>query len=65
MGKVGEQLLFKLRPTAPGNHGCFDDAEKVMQQRRHSGVKSRLTLGERAIQIENNQLFHGLFVSPL
>ena len=32
MGKMGEQLFFKLRPIASGNHGHFDDAEKVMQQ---------------------------------
>jgi hypothetical protein len=32
MGKIGEQLFFKLRPIASGNHRYFDDREKVMQQ---------------------------------
>ena len=31
MGKIGEQLLFKLRPIASGDHGHFDDTEKIMQ----------------------------------
>ena len=39
MGKIGEHLFFKLRPIASGNHGHLDDAEKVMQQCRHLGIK--------------------------
>ena len=31
VGKMGEHLLFELRPIASGNHGHFDDAEKVVQ----------------------------------
>ena len=63
MGKIGEQLLFKLRPIASGNHGHFDDAEKVMQQRRHFCIERRFTFGQRAVQIINNELFHYLSVS--
>ena len=58
MGKVGEQLFFKLRPIASGNDRHFDDTEKVMQQCRHIGVKRRFTFGKRTVQIKNNQLFH-------
>ena len=58
MGKIGEHLFFKLWPTASGNHGHFDDTEKVVQQCRHFGIKRRLTFGKCAVQIINNQLFH-------
>ena len=65
MRKMGEQLLFKLRPIASGNHGHFDDSEKVMQQRRHFGIESRFAFGERAVQIKNNQLLHSLSIPEL
>ena len=54
MGKIGEQLFFKLRPAASGNHSYFDTAEKVMQQCRHLAIERRFTFGKRSIQIENN-----------
>ena len=57
MRKMGEHLFFKLRPISSGNHSYFDNAEKVMQQSRHFGVKRRFTFGKCAVQIENNQLF--------
>ncbi len=63
MGKIGEHLFLELRPIASGNHGHFDHAEKVMQQRRHFGIERRFTFGECAIQIINNQLFHWLVPS--
>ena len=58
MGKIGEQLLFKLWPAAAGDDGHFDDTKKVVQQCRHFSVKRRFTFGKCAVQIENNQLFH-------
>src|ERR1035441_661394 len=58
MGKIGEQLLIKLRPIASGDYGHFDDTEKGMQQCRHFSVKRRFTFGKCTVQIENNQLFH-------
>ncbi len=42
MGKIGEHLFFKLWPIASGNHGHFDDAEKVMQQCRHFGIQETI-----------------------
>ena len=54
MGKIGEQLLLKLRPTASGNDGHFDDTKKVMQPCRHFGIQRRFTFGECTIQIVNN-----------
>ena len=64
MGKMREHLFFKLRPIASGNHGHFDDAEKVMQQPRHFGIERRLAFGKCAVQIEHNQLFHsGISIS--
>ena len=30
MGKMGEQLCFKLWPIAPGNYRHLEDTEKVM-----------------------------------
>ena len=61
---MGEHLLFELGPIATGNDGHFDDAEKVVQQRRHFGIERRFTFGECAIQIVNNQLFHsGISIS--
>ena len=58
MGQMGEHLLFELGPIASGNDGHFDDAEKVMQARRHFSVKRRFTFGQCTVQIEDNQLFH-------
>ena len=54
MGKIGEQLFFKLWPIASGNHGHFDDIEKVMQQCRYFSIKRRLTVGKGTIQIKHN-----------
>jgi len=54
MGKVGEQLFFKLRPIASGNDRHFDDTEKVMQQCSHFGIKRRFTFGKCTIQIIYN-----------
>jgi hypothetical protein len=42
MGNIGKQLLFKLRPIASGNHGHFDDREKVMQQSSISASRDDL-----------------------
>jgi hypothetical protein len=42
MRKIGDDLLFKLRPVATGNHGHFHNTEKVMQQPRHFGIKADL-----------------------
>ena len=39
MGKMGEDLLFKLRPIASGDNRHFEDAEKVVQQSRHFRVQ--------------------------
>ena len=57
MGKMGEHLLFKLRPIASGNDGHFDDAEKVVQQRRHFGIERRFTFGKCAVQIVTQSAF--------
>jgi hypothetical protein len=54
MRELGDHLLFKLWPIASGNHGHFDDSEKVMQQPRHFGIKRRLTLGKCTVQIKND-----------
>ena len=54
MGKIGEQLFFKLWPTASGNHGHFDNTEKVMQQSRHLAIKRRFAFGKCTVQIKNN-----------
>src|SRR5579862_3448203 len=59
MGKIGEQLRFELRPIAPGNDGHSEDAEEVTQTLCHFVVKSRLAFGKRAVQVEDDQLFHG------
>ncbi len=32
IGKMGEHLFLKLRPIPSGNHGHFDDVEKVVQE---------------------------------
>jgi hypothetical protein len=58
MREAGEHLLFKLWPVAAGNHGNFDDTEKVMQQPRHFGINRGLTLSQRTVQIANDELFH-------
>ena len=58
MGKMGEYLLFKLWPVAPGNHRHFDDSEKVAHERRHLGIQRRFAFGKRTVEIKNNQLFH-------
>ena len=42
MGQMGEHLIFKLRPIASGDHGHFEDAEKVVQQSRHFGSSDDL-----------------------
>ena len=58
MGKMGEQLCFKLWPIASGNYRHLNDTEKVMQQRRHFGIKRRFAFRQRTVQIINNELFH-------
>ena len=58
MGKMGEQLCFKLWPIASGNYRHLDDTEKVMQQRRHFCIKRRFAFRQRTVQIINNELFH-------
>ena len=58
MRKMGEYLLFKLRPIASGNDGHLDHTEKVVQQSRHFSVDRRFTFGKCAVQIEYTQLFH-------
>src|ERR1035438_5813890 len=64
MGKMGKHLLFELRPIASGNDGHFNDAEKVVQQRRHFSIKRRFAFGECAVQVINDQLFHsGISIS--
>ena len=57
MGKMGEQLCFKLWPVASGNYRHLDDTEKVMQQRRHFGIERRFAFRQRTVQIINNELF--------
>ena len=59
MGKMGEQLFFKLWPIASGNHRHLDDTEKIMQPRRHFCIKRRFAFCQRTVQIINNELFHG------
>jgi len=54
MRKFCNNLLFKLRPTASGNDGYFDDREKVMQQSGHCGIDRRFAFGKCSIQIEHN-----------
>jgi hypothetical protein len=54
MRKFGDNLLFKLGPTASGNDGYFDNAEKVVQESRHFGIDRRFTFGEGPIQIKHN-----------
>ena len=65
MGKIGEHLFFKLRPIAAGNHGHFDNAEKVMQQCRHFGIERRFAFGKCTIQIVDNELFHWVMFLPV
>ena len=40
MGKMKEQLLFKLAPIASGDHSDSDDAQKVMQSCRHFSIEN-------------------------
>ncbi len=40
MGKMKEQLFFKLRPIASGDYSDLDDAQKVMRSCRYFGIKS-------------------------
>ena len=54
MRKLRDNLLFKLRPTASGNHGDFDNSEKVVQQSRHFRINSRFTFGKRSVQIKHD-----------
>src|SRR5580658_4810754 len=59
MRNIGEQLRFELRPIASGNDGRSEDAEEVTQALGHFVVKSRFAFGKRAVQVEDDQLFHG------
>src|SRR5580704_7647934 len=59
MGKIGEQLRFELRPIASGNDGHSEDAEQVTQALCHFVVQSGFAFGKRAVQVEDDQLFHG------
>ena len=54
MGKVGEQLLFKLWPIASRNYSHFDDSEEVLQQRRHFGINWGFAFGKCAVEIKDN-----------
>ena len=62
---MGEHLLLKLRPIASGDHGHFDDTEKVMQQCRHFGIESRFTFGKGTVEIKNNELLHSVSIPEL
>ena len=55
---MGEHLFLKLRPTSSRYHGHFDNTEKVIEQTRHFDIERRLTFGQCAVQIEDDQLFH-------
>src|ERR1700685_647141 len=59
MRKIGEQLCFELRPVTSGNDGHSEDAAQVTHTLRHLVVKSRFAFGKRAVQVEDDQLFHG------
>src|ERR1700723_88672 len=57
-----EHVFLKLWPIASGNHGDFDDAEKLMQECRHFDIKRRFALGKCAVEIKNNELLHLVFI---
>ena len=64
MGKMGEHLFLKLRPTSSRYHGYFYNAEKVAEQPRHFGIERRLAFGQCTVQIEHDQLLHsGISIS--
>ena len=60
MRKIGEHLLFELRPVSAGNNSYLHDTKQSAKQRRHLGVDRRLAFRKRAVEIENNQFFHFL-----
>ena len=59
MREVGEHLLLELRPVSAGDDGHFRN-RATSETAGHLGVDRRLALGKRAIEIENDQLFHFL-----
>jgi hypothetical protein len=65
VGKIGEQLLFELRPIASGNDGDSRDTEKIVQQCRHFSIERRFAFGKRTVQIKNNQLFHSVSIPEI
>jgi len=64
MGQLRKDLLLELPPICSGNHGNFDDVEEPVQQSAHLRVAGRFPFGQRAIQIEHDELFHRLAGLP-
>ena len=54
--KIGDQLFFKLRPVAAGDHGNLGHCRAGRQQRGHLRIQRRFAFGKGAVQIEHNQL---------
>jgi len=54
MGKIGEQLLFKLWPVPAGDARHLYNFQKSTEQCGHLGIMRRSAFGKGAIQIKND-----------
>ena len=54
--KVGQKLLFKLWPGTAGDDRDLHHGEQAVEQRRHLGIDGSLARGQRAVEIEDDQL---------
>ncbi len=62
-GQAARDLLLELRPVAARNHCNVRNGEKLGQRAGHLLREGLLTLGERAVEVECDQLLHLGFVS--
>src|SRR6185369_4606152 len=53
-----DDLLVELRPVAARDHRHLGDIEQILEQARHLIVDRLLAFGERAVEIERDQLLH-------
>src|SRR5262245_24666076 len=54
-----KQLFLKLRPLAAGNHSHLGEEKKLIEKLRHLVIQRRFALGERTVQVKDNEPFHG------
>jgi hypothetical protein len=56
--KTADHLFLELREVAAGDDCDFCDTQQVRKELRHLGIQRGFALGERAVEIEDDEPFH-------